>query len=206
MNNAVVFKIEVGKTEVLDYVQSPPSFFESLTEKKIALNVVEITLKWIDSVKFKDKIIKREPKVVRAVLFKKYNRLLLLSESEREVQYFISRVQKEYNFILKEMSLYSHFMNNYIKNSKDKWKVIAINMRSKTGDEITINVRGLKKNTEGDILKGFSGIEDSILSITCKIGNDYYFTVDKRSSVSTPDNITENEALEMYEELFKLYA
>ncbi|APH06535.1 hypothetical protein [Bacillus weihaiensis] len=202
MADVIIFNIDQKQENTIKSKRKLSSPFESFTDQYISEGVKEIVLKWIDSIKFKDKIIRREPRVVSALMFEKYNKLLVFSESESEIQYFCVKIEEKYNVYLKELNLYQQLYNKFLSSNSNKIKVIALNIKEQFNEENVLNI----SDTEDELSFILRTNEEHTISITFTLGEDKYLTMDKRSVISIPDNVLEEERLKIYEELFELYA
>lgn len=204
--DAIIFKVEVNKNKEggKPYRKHSP-FFESLTEKEISSNITQVTLKWIDSTKFKDKMVKRESKIVQGLLFEEYSKLIVFSESESETSYFIIRAQEKYSFKVSEVLLYDDFSKGFLSNKWKDTEIIAFNLKNEFGEEFILNTKGRCFQLKNELTDILAEKENNIISITFKFGKNFYFSMDKRSVISVPDNLTQAETISLYKELVKVY-
>lgn len=202
MADVIIFDIERKRVNTTKNKRKSPSPFESFTDRYISEGVKEIILKWIDSIKFKDKIIKREPRIVSALMFENYNKLLVFSESESEIQYFGVKIEEKFSVYLRELNLYEQLYKKCLSSDMNAIKVVALNIKGQLNEEMLFNTSDIDEELS-TILKTN---ENHIISITFMLGEDKYFTIDKRSVISIPDNVLEDERIKLYEELFKFHA
>ena len=201
MGDAVIFNVKFNS--LVTTYKNNPLYFEKIQTEKIEEGIIKITLSWIDSIKFKDKIVKREPRIVDAILFEEYKKLIVFSDSESEVNYFVIKISQYLKFEVSEILLFEKIFNNCLLKRMSDVKIIALNIKNKYGEEKIINILDEYKKEKINEIINDKNVQ--IISLTIGLKRNLNFFLDKRSIISTPDNLKGKETIELYEELIKIY-
>lgn len=190
MADAVIYKIIDG--DFINEFSVKLSPFEIFEKEQINSYVTSYSLKWLDCAKYKHKIVKREPRIVEGWFFKKNNIFIIFSDSESEIEFFLMRLTKTSNVKFNKVELF----DDIIKGNR----LISIVIKDINNSTAILNMVDINEDIFNELLKN-----DEIINATFEIKPILYFSVDKNSVISLPDNYSNKEILNAYEEIIIEY-
>jgi hypothetical protein len=193
MRDSIIYK---SKSVILfnNFKSNTP--YEELKVNKFSENSLKITYTWFDPLKVRDKIIAKDQKTITIIYFKKQNILSCFGNSESQIGYVISRIEKILKINLEKVDIFSNY--SAIINSE----LISIHIQetdfrttelleSGIEEQVSLSLKDIPQNI---LTEYFNNGRVTLLTFRYCENNKLltYFYVDKGSVVTFPDTVKED--------------
>lgn len=180
MQRDCVFYIYDGNID-WDYIDKPEDKYVSISCSNKD-EVIEGSIKWIDSIRIKEKIIATSKKQVHFSVYESRRVICIFGNSESQLSYVVGSLMNTFRISLNKIKIFEFYKNYFIKNlTGNSFKLTSLDI-SKTLMDSYINVPITEFKTK-ELKNIFTHYHISALVITDTL-NNMYFVIDSNSVVS----------------------
>lgn len=171
-------------------------YFEEflLNEYSQSIQLCEYT--WVDTIKYRDKIVSRSKKRVNILYFKKEMIVVFFSNSESDVAFVSSQLNKLFSLELIRIDIFNDIKHELImkQNIENNPQLISIHMRmpldNDVDKDISLDVSKIEEKQFEKIL-----MSNNLVSLKFISSEGLHFDVDRTSVFSFNDNDTLEEII-----------
>ncbi|MFJ8066100.1 hypothetical protein ACIQYS_15850 [Psychrobacillus sp. NPDC096426] len=160
---------------------------------KTTNDVVNVNIEWMDSIRVKDKIVAKNKKQLKLLVYESSKTICIFSSSESHIAFAIAQLNNYFQISIQKVKLFELYQNFFIKSLvKNTFKLTSLDIfRASAESFINISVQEIKQHELLTVLTN----QTKALVILHE-DKDIYFVIDSNSIVSFFDT---EESLGIYD-------